>query len=200
MMFKLGSTNTLGILALPGCIAMVIAGSAMAKTVQKAKAPQTTQSPQAKKPAPINTLPQSPQSYKVEIPSDYKVRDPLIYVADNVPGTWDDLQISMVRMSIDSPNPIGFVGARSMRGGQTGIDSILVKEKGKWRVVWSIRYETNGSSTCKQVMDHMAAGHNIAKNYGVDPDLFSGAFINWEAENKAAIRSGGKGCRGSVIN
>jgi hypothetical protein len=126
-------------------------------------------------------------------------RDGIGNAVESVPSDWKNMQTNAVRVSVGSPNPIGFYSGRSTIDFKTGVDAILVKDRGRWRPVWFVHSETNGRSTCAQVMAHVAKGHAIARQYVVDPDLFSAQFQNWERSNRSALAKGGRGCTGSVV-
>jgi hypothetical protein len=141
----------------------------------------------------------APARVAVEIAPHGADRTAIGYVVERVPADWENILTEGVRISVGSPNMIAFYSGRVIRNPKSGVDAILVKKGGKWQVAWAIHVDTTGASTCQQVVDHMARAHSIAQQYGVDPDLMSAQFQNWEKDNRRALRAkGAAGCSGSL--
>jgi hypothetical protein len=141
---------------------------------------------------------QNAPRYRVEIASNNLERDAIGKAAETIPADWKAMFTNAVRASVNSPQPIAFYSGQSESNWKARLEMILVKERNRWRPIWLIRTESDGRSTCAQVMAHIAKGHTIARQYGVDPDLFSAQFQNWERDNRAALARGGRGCAGSL--
>jgi hypothetical protein len=145
------------------------------------------------------TVAQTAPHYTVDITSNNAERDAIYKGAEAIPADRKNMMVTAIRSTLNRPNPIGFISMQAMPNYKSRLDVIVLKERGRWRPIWAIRTESDGKSTCAQVMAHIAKGHATAKQYGVDPDIFSGQFQNWERENRSAFSRGGRGCAGSVV-